>query len=217
MKWKGNKEKAEIKQEIAKHLSLNGPNGWDALLAGRPSMSRATMYRYIKEVREEMEDDASNTPGADIKAMQRRIRAKTDSPERMEKQMKTHMPVTPSPAVLLGLGKSADDVFSFIGCFNQLMADSHMLRSAAVSTNDDGTEKLKNPSLMDKSICRRLDLMETWLKSQDMIWNIEKIQDLYHLIIDEVGKVDAHTQQAILTRIRALNNKRGMTIDANLM
>lgn len=208
--------KDEIKVAIAEHLAINGPTGWPDLMAQYPDTSRATFFRYIKEVREGIEAAAAARPGTDIKAMQKRIRAQVQAPAQTERRLKAQLPATPSPAVLLGLGNGASDVFNFMACFNQLMGDSHMMRSASVSIAPDGAERLKNPNLMDRSIARRLELMETWLKSQDMIWNIEKMQELYYLIIEEVGKVDPDTQQAILSRIRTLNNQRGMTIDADL-
>lgn len=209
-------QKDEIKLAISQHLALHGAKGWPDVQAKFPAVSRATFFRYVKEVREAMEAAAAGRPGADIKAMQKRIRAQVQAPEQAQRRLKAQLPATPSPAVLMGLGSGASDVFNFMACFHQLMGDSHMMRSKAVKTGADGVEQLANPMLMDRSIARRLELMETWLKSQDMIWNIEKMQELYHLIIEEVGKVDPETQQAILSRIRTLNNQRGMTIDASL-
>ncbi len=208
--------KSAILLAIGEHLALHGPTGWPDLMAKYPDVSRSTFFRYVKEVREGMEAAAAARPGADIKAMQKRIRSQVQAPDQAARRLKAQLPATPSPAAMLGLGSAAGDVFNFMACFQQLMGDSNMMRSAAVSVTADGDEKLKNPMLMDRSIARRLELMETWLKSQDMIWNIEKMQELYHLIIEEVGKVDPETQQAILSRIRTLNNQRGMTIDADI-
>lgn len=206
--------KEAIKLAIGEHLALHGPTGWPDLMAKFPGVSRSTFFRYIKEVRESMEAAAAVRPGADIKAMQKRIRAQVQAPEQAARRLKAQIPAAPSPAVIVGLGAGVDEVFNFMTTFNQIVRDANMMRSAAVSANADGTEKLKNPMLMDRSVGRRLDLIETWLRAQDLVWNFERMQELYHLILEEVGKADPQTQQAILSRIRTLNNQRGMTIDA---
>lgn len=209
-------QKDDIKLAINTHLHLHGPTGWPELMAKYPATSRATFFRYIKEVREEIERKAGEGNGADLKLMQKRIRAQTVTPEQTRRQLKANVPASPSPAVILGLGSDVGEVFNFLAHFNSLLRDADMMRSASVRIDGNGAEALKNPNLMDRSMGRRLELIETWLKSQDMIWNIEKMQELYFMIIEEVGKVDADTQQAILARIRTLNNKRGLTIDARL-
>lgn len=206
--------KDAIKLAISEHLALHGPTGWPDVMARYPDTSRATFFRYVKEVREEIEAAAAVRPGADLKAVQKRIRAQV-APNQPG-QLKKHIPAAPSPAIVAGLGDGAVEVFNFMATFNQIVADANMMRTASVSTDADGNEKLKNPMLMDRSVGRRLDLIETWLRAQDLVWNLEKMQELYRLILEEVGKADPQTQQAILGRIRALNNQRGMTIDAAL-
>lgn len=211
-----NDQKAQIKLAISQHLRLHGPTGWDDLRAKYPEVSRATFYRYIKDVKEEMESAASERGTAELRTMQKRINRQTRTPEVTQRKIKAHVPVSPSPAAIVGLGGGAEDVFNFMAHFNQLLGDTQMMRRASLTVTPEGEEKLKNPMLLDKSIGRRVDLIETWLRSQDMIWNFERMQELYHLIIDEVGKADPDTQQAILARIRALDNQRGLTVNARM-
>jgi predicted flap endonuclease-1-like 5' DNA nuclease len=208
--------KEAIKLAISEHLALHGPTGWPDLMAKYPDTSRATFFRYVKEVREGIEAAAAARPGVDLKAVQKRIRAQVQAPDQTARRLKAQLPATPSPAVIAGLGPAVEEVFNFMGTFNQIVRDANMMRQAAVAENADGTERLKNPMLMDRSVGRRLDLIETWLRAQDLVWNFERMQELYHLILEEVGKADPDTQQAILSRIRTLNNQRGMTIDAEL-
>lgn len=210
-------DKDAIKLAISKHLALNGPTKWPELMEQFPDTSRATFFRYIKEVRETMEANAAERGGAELRVMQKRIKSQTRTPEITEKKLKANVPATPSPAALVGMGGAVEEVFNFMAHFNELLRDTKMMRDASVTINQaDGTEKLKNPMLMDKSVSRRLDLIETWLRSQDMIWNFERMQELYQAIIEEVGKADADTQQAILARVRMLNDRTGMTVGARL-
>lgn len=208
--------KDAIKLAISEHLALHGPTGWPDLMAKYPGTSRATFFRYVKEVRESIEAAATVRPGADLKAVQKRIKAQVRTGDPESKQLQKHIPAAPSPAVIAGLGAGVDEVFNFMRTFNQIVGDANMMRQAAVSTGADGVEKLKNPMLMDRSVGRRLDLIETWLRAQDLVWNFERMQELYHLILEEVGKADPATQQAILARIRTVNNQRGMTIEADI-
>jgi hypothetical protein len=75
---------------------------------------------------------------------------------------------------------------------------------------------LANPMLMDNSIRRRLQIMDTYLQSMDQLYNLERIQELYKLVIEEVGKADPAVQQQIMVRLRELNNRRGLTVSAQL-
>lgn len=209
-------QKDEIKLAISNHLHLHGPTGWPDLMAKYPDVSRATFFRYIKEVREDIEAQAVSQGDASLRIAQKRIRAHVASPKQVEREMKTNMPAVPSPAVVVGMGSAADDVFDFMGNLNRLMADAEMMRSSSVTVGSDGAEKLRNPAMMDKSISRRLGILETWLRSQGLVWNYDKLQELYFAIIDEVGKASPEVQQAVVSRIRTLNNQRGMTIDARL-
>lgn len=210
-----NAEKLAVKMAISEHLKLHGARDWDGLFDKYTNVSKASMWRWIKEVKDDLER-ATIDGGMDLKLMQKRIRSNA-SPERTQKELKKHIPVAPSPAGLVGLGsENVGEVFIFLEQFNELVRDMKMLRKHAVELQADGEEKIKNPMLFDRSLGRRLELLETWLHSQDMVWNLERMQELYMMIIEEVGKVDANTQQAILSRIRTLNNKRGLTIDARL-
>ena len=210
-----NAEKLAVKIAISEHLKLYGPREWPDFFDKYPNVSKASMWRWIKEVKDDLER-ATIDGGMDLKLMQKRIRSNA-SPERSSRELKKHIPVAPSPTGLVGLGsENVGEVFIFLEQFNELVRDMKMLRKHSVELQADGEEKIKNPMLFDRSLGRRLELLETWLHSQDMVWNLERMQELYMMIIEEVGKVDADTQQAILSRIRTLNNKRGLTIDARL-
>ncbi len=206
-----------IKLAISEQLALNGNVSWETFKEKYTHLARPTFFRYLAQVREEMEAVAADRGGQELKLMQRRIKRQVRTPEITEKKLKANLPVAPSPAVLVGIGPAASDVFDFMASFNDIVADVKMLRDASVTPNGEGGYKLKNPMLMDKSVGRRIELIDTWVKTQDLVWNLERMQELYRVVIEEVGKADPETQQAILARIRTLHNRAGLTADARLV
>ena len=207
-------QKAAIKLAIHEHLHLNGPKGWPAVMAKFPDTSRATFFRYIKEVQNEIESAAISRGGADLALAQKRISARVSSTDQTTKKIKAHLPASPSPAVIAGMGNAAEQTFNFMAYFNQIVSDADMVRHASLKPGPDGTLVLKNPGMMDATVKRRLEIIQTWLQSMDAVWNLEKLQELYGLIIDEVGKADPVIQQNILARLRTLDDKRGITMNA---
>ena len=199
-----NKSQA-LRLRIHQSLLQDGPDGlYERLKDEFPEISRATFYRHLKDIREEMESRASDIGTAELRTMQKRIRAHVVTPE-IKKGIKANLPVAPSPAALVDMGDGITEVFNFMAHFNRLLKDADMLRTAAIRVAEDGTERMHNPVLI-----------ETWLRSQNMIWNLEAIQQLYQAVIEEVGKADPAVQQAILARVRNLNNRTGMTAGASL-
>lgn len=209
-------QKDAIKLAIHNHLQLNGPRGWPAVMAKFPDISRATFFRYIKEVQQDIESAAISRGGAELAIAQKRIASRVAPGDQTSKKIKAHLPTSPSPAVIASLGEAAGQTFDFMAYFNQIVSDSDMVRNASMKPGPDGTMVLKNPGMMDVSVKRRLEIIQTWLQSMDVIWNLEKLQELYGLIIDEVGKADPEIQQNILARLRTLDDKRGITVNARL-
>lgn len=211
-------KKAAVIAAITEHLNLHGPQNWDELMARFPDVSRATFFRWVKEAKDAIESQAAAHGTTALKLAQKRIRSSIEAtPERTQKQLKAQLPVAPSPAIIAEMpGELAAQTFDFMAYFHKIVADADLVRSAAVSKNEDGTDKAKNPVLLDNNIRRRLGIIETWLHSMELVWNLEKMQELYRLVIEEVGKADPDTQRAILTRLRDLNTKRGLTANATI-
>lgn len=203
-----------IMDSIHEHLMLEGPRNWDKLQAKHPEVSRPTLFRYIREVRERIEDAAGDMGPEQLRLAQKRIRSHVKSPEKIQEKIKAHLPVTPSPAVVAADTRNALAAFDFFKFFGQIVHDAELTRNATVTVDEDGNEKLKNPVMMDRSIARRISIIETYLHAIDAVYNAERLRELYELIIDEVGKADVDLQQAVLARLRALNNRRGLTMAA---
>lgn len=209
--------KEELHARMAAQIKLHGTKDLDGMRSTSfPDLSRATFYRHMKEVRERLEEDAAGHSTGEIRMVQKIIRARMRN-DQVQSGLKDNL-IAASPSVVRDMaGAAAGDLFDFISTFNQLISDADMMRSHAVVVDpESGAEKLKNPMLMGKSMQLRLDLIDTYIKTNALVWNMERIQALYQAVIEEVSKVDTSTAHAIVTRIRALNNRTGMTINANI-
>lgn len=210
------KRKAEIIEQIRQHLMLEGPVNLDPLMATFPDISRPTFFRYLKEAKELIESDASADGPGVLRMAQKRIRTRAMPAEARGKDIRATLPVAPSPAVIAADPHGAMQAFDFMKYFHKILADAELVRNSAVVKNADGTEKLRNPVVMDRSVARRLSIIETYLHSMETVYNLEKIQELYRIVINAVGKADPDTQQAILAELRRANNAHGLTMAAHL-
>ena len=210
--------KPEVMRAIHEHLHLHGPQNWSDLMVKFRDVSRPTFFRWIKEAKEAIESQASSHGTAELKLAQKRIRSSVEStPERTRKQVKVHLPASPSPAVIASLpGDVVESTFNFMAYFHEIVRDMQMVRDSAVVKNEDGTERLKNPMLMGNSAAQRLRAIETWIRSMELMYSFERNQEFQRIIIEELGKVDPSLQQAVLVRMRELDNRIGLTADARI-
>lgn len=208
----------EVIAACREHLLIDGPTDWGPLASKFPDVPRSTFFKCVEAAKMEIEKAAitQQSPLA-LREAQRRLRARVEAPEVTERRVKAHLPTAPSPAVIASMGGAEQrQLFDFMGFFHKIVRDADMLRNKAVVVNEDGTERLVNPMLLNASMRTRLSVLDTWLSAMNEFYNLEKLQELYKLIIDEVGKADPEAQQAILARLRQLNNERGLTMAARL-
>lgn len=210
-------KKAEIIAAMREHLLLVGPRDYDTLQAKFPDVSRPTFYRYLKTAREALEATAAAESPAALRLAQQRIRASVEKPEKTMAAVKAHMPVMPSPAVIAGDPGAASQAFKFFAFFQSIVEDADLLRGSAVVVDEaTGKQKVRNPALLDKVITRRLGIAQTYLNAFEAVYNAERIQQLYEVIVEEVGKASPEVQMAVLAVMRELDNKRGLTMGGNV-
>lgn len=208
-------KKDEIILAIRHHLQLVGPRDYDPLMA-KYSLSRATFFRYLKDAREQEEAAAAaSSPGA-LKMAQQRIHAALPKSEKTMEKVKAHLPTAPSPAVVAASPGDSARAFQFFAFFNSIVADAELLRGTAVARNEDGSEKVRNPAMLEKSMRGRLAILDTYLHSVETVYNMERIRELYELVIEEVGKASPDIQMAVLARLRELDNRRGLTVNGQV-
>ncbi len=210
-------KKAEIIAAIREHLLLIGPRDYESLQAKFPDVSRPTFYRYLKTARESLEAAAVAESPAALKMAQQRIHAQVAKPEKTIAAVKAHLPVMPSPAVIAADPGAASQAFKFFAFFQSIVEDAELLRGTAVVVDEaTGKQKVRNPAMLDKVITRRLGIAQTYLQAFEAVYNAERIQELYNVIVEEVGKASPEVQMAVLAVMRELDNKRGLTMGGNV-
>lgn len=213
----------EVIKACQEHLLLDGAKDYTSLMQKFPDVSRSTFFRLMEHARQNIEAGAiaHDSPEA-LRDAQAKIRRKVVTPETITKKIKMHLPTAPSPAIVASMDPMVSrNLFDFMAYFYRVVNDAELMRDKSVrdetdQATGDKREVLSNPVLMDNSIRRRLQIMDTYLKSMEQLYNVEKLQELFSLVIDEVGKADTNVQQAILARLRMLNDAKGLNIGARL-
>jgi hypothetical protein len=208
--------KQEVIAAIREHLMVEGPQKWETLQTKYPDVPRSTLFRWIKEVREDAEEAAGKHGAGALRLAQKRIRKHVEPVAKTQERIKAHLPAAPSPAVIAGEDAHVEQMFDFFAYFGRIVSDAELVRAEAVRKNEDGTEKAKNPVLLDNNLRRRLGILETYLHAMHEVYNLEKIQQLYRIVIDAVGEADPEIQRAILVKLREADNVHGLTMNARL-
>ena len=203
----------EILAAIRVHLINVGPHGFDALHAKFPEISRPTFYRWLKDIRES--NDVELPRGA-LATTQKRIKEVIETVEKTTEKVSKHLPTAPSPAIVAAKGDDAVVNISFMGRLESLYRDAEMIRAFSVTTAEDGSEKIKNPLYFISSIKQRKELLDTALHAMAEVYELQRIQQMYDMILAEIGKEDPELQKRILERLRELNNRHGLTIEARV-
>jgi hypothetical protein len=202
-----------------------GPREWDKIVGRFKDVAgRATIFRYIKEVKDEVEKSAAASSSGALRMAQKRIHASTDSPEKMKGKIKAHLPHPPSPAIVADDPVKMQTAFNFLAFFRGIIDDSEALRmhslfrnpDGTAMLNEDGTVKIKNPNLLGQNILQRRNLADTYLNAYATVYDAQRIEELYNAIIEEIGTVSPDVQRAILVKMRELDNRRGLTMNAKL-
>lgn len=216
--------KVRILHDIAAHVKVYGRTNWDAIrehpdyaaLIGKEtgSAGERKFFRWVKQVCEPVDSDLGR-PKSEVEVTANILNAATH--EARVAAMK-HVPAAPSPAYIMREGSKAHQNIDFLAAVNTIWADAELLREFAMMPDPaTGGQRIKNPSLFDNSIRRRIDVMESALKVMQEIWDLQYQQRFYDaivdLIVEELGSVP-DIQRRVIERLAELNNRRGMTIYA---
>ena len=173
---------AHIRHCIAEHGEEAGPK---IARAQFPKVDKGTWSRWSRQVREEDNAMRAATPSRSISA--------------------------PGPSVIVSEMESSDlsffDQLSFVRAACDALQDYAWPRDPAT-----GVRRLRNPLMLVQAVRLRNGMLDLWVKHQATVYNVERMQELHHLIIEEVGKVTPDLQRAIVVRLRELNQQRGLNV-----
>lgn len=203
--------KAEIIAAIREHVQVHGTKDWTLIrdrwpefLAGdSKSANHKRFYRLQREAR-----DAGPAPAE----------VKQDAVRRARASVKKNVPAAPSPASMLAGGRSADQAVEIMSILHMTLGDIMLTRESAVKTDEDGVTKVKNAQLLDRSIGRRLDVVNTFLNVFREVYDLQQMRGFYEeivsIIVEEIHPIEPAIAQRIMERLKALNDRELMTIHA---
>ena len=76
------------------------------------------------------------------------------------------------------------------------------------TTTGEVTFKARNLAMLAQAVRLQSTAAELIVKHHAAVWNQTRIEELYQVVIDEVGKVDRSLQQTVLARLRELSERR---------
>ena len=184
--------RAAIIQETREAIIKYGQEGGTKLVMEKyPDISRSTWHRYLRELGATPLDRAADAA----------------------RKAARNLPASPPPEYIAKHPGEARRNMDFLGRLEHLYSDAEMLRAYSMTKGADGADKIKIPTFFAQSIKLRSELLDNALKAMAQVWDLQRMQGFYELIMKEIGDADPETQKRILVRLQELNARVGMTMD----
>ncbi len=170
-------------EDIKRHIVAVGSKGWAVVQARHPSVSPASFWRYVREVK------------CDLAAEEMRVVC--------EQGIRN----APSPdqggesGNIAELGaQGAPRRIDYLAAHRQLFTDVRALREFAL--NPDGS--IRSPLIFDRSIKRRMSLIERSVKLSQQIYAVRNVRVFMDALLDEIASESPELQRRLLARLRQL-------------
>lgn len=114
--------------------------------------------------------------------------------------------LVPSPADVVLVQRRAIDFWKLI---EELDQDAALMRAYAVTTNPDGTRRLRVPMALMNAHRMRADLIRLALEHASIAWSAERAREFQEVIVAAIGEVSPVLQRLVIERLRLvkLNNE----------
>jgi hypothetical protein len=153
-------------------------------------ISEVTYYALAKEVRRE---GPSTALQPDVEAVQDIAEA--------------HLGARPTTQDLIQAG--GQQYIDVLPRWHTMWADAMLLRNHAV----DAEGRLLDPDLLQRSVQRRQQLLESISSITVSLFNIRQIQDFWDTVVEEITEVDRETAKRIIERLENLAIQIGVKAD----
>lgn len=97
----------------------------------------------------------------------------------------------------------------FLRRLGTLFEQADMLVDHAAPKQVDGKAKIKNPFLFKEAVKLQNDLLETALHALREVWDLQRMQDFYDIVVAEVAVESPECARRIMDRLSNLNKERG--------
>lgn len=137
-----------------------------------------------------------------------------DRPERAAvtaRKAAKHLPAAPPPAYINQYPGRSVRSLDILGRLDELYEDAKKLRDYALT--EEG--KVKSPKFLGESIKIRRDLLESALEAVKEVYNLERMEDFYRIILEEISDESSELGGRIIDRLRRANEKHMMTPDCD--
>lgn len=204
--------KAQILRAICDHVQVHGRASWSLVREKFPEYlagpeGSAEEKRFFRLAREAQDFGAAPAE------------ARAEALRKARGSAKRNIPVAPAPATFLATGADAQRGIDIMEMLHITLGDIMLVRRMAMKTGENGEEAVKNPQLMDSSIKRRLDIVNTFLAVFREVYDLQQMRGFYDeivsIIIEEIHPLDPAVSERILVRLKELNDREGMTIHAS--
>jgi hypothetical protein len=198
--------------DIEAHLAVHGASNWRPLREQYAHLSDASWWRYVKLAKEKV----AAKPLFEEARQQLTERAARTTQEEKVAAAAACLPATPSPDFIAKAGEKGRVQLDLLQRFEELHADALLLREFATSPAENGSRKIRNPMFFHLSIKVRDDLLNTALKAAQAVYDLQRMQQFYDLIVEEIARENPECAQRIMERLQALNERAGISFNATV-
>jgi hypothetical protein len=198
----------KLMDDIAAHLASRGPREWETVRARWPEVSRATFFRLVKTFRDRPAD-----PARLEEARRELAHRAAGEAEAGKAAAGSPLPAPPSPDWLAKNGDHGRGQLDLMGRLQRLFDDADRLRTFSLSPDGKG---VRNPLYFVQSASLAEKLINTALRAWREVYDLQRTQDFYNAIIEEIAAESPDCAKRIMGRLARLDAEFGMTVGARV-
>lgn len=208
--------RARVCNEIVAHNQVYGRTRWN-LIRERPEFAHAigkaagkSGERKFRRWVQEMTKPVAASDNRPLAIEAAAAEAMDEATKRAQLAVFKNVPAPPSPAIMLRDGRGADQRINLFGELLAIREDVFALRNSAI----DGDGGIQDAKIFERAISRHLDVVCTYLRTQQEVYDLAYQQRFYDLIVEVIVEDcadDPARQKRITGKLEALNAEEGMT------